>query len=282
MKIVVIGLGQLGKDLMRVLGEKHDVVGFDVPNVDITNADSIESVVAPENPDLIINAAAYTDVEGAESDEAGAFAVNATGAGLLAKAAAERGIPILLYSTDFVFDGKKGGDYLPDDPTAPLSVYGASKLAGEQETANANPKHFIMRTAWLYGPGGNNFIEKIIGWSQKMDALKVVTDEVGSPTHTWDVAQATAKLIETEAYGMYHVVNSGVCSRHELAKAIVDELQLGVAVNECLSSEFPTKAERPEYSVLDCAKLAGVIGEPMPDWRETLTRYLKRREDPEV
>lgn len=282
MKIVIIGLGQLGKDLVRVLSHNHDVAGFDVPDVDITSAKSIENVVGPQSPDIMINAAAFTDVEGAEDNEAGAFAVNATGAGLLAQAATDRQIPILVYSTDFVFDGKKGSDYLPDDPTAPLSVYGASKLAGEQATIEANPKHFILRTAWLYGPGGNNFIEKIIGWSQKMDALKVVTDEVGSPTHTWDVAQATAKLIETDAYGIYHVVNSGVCSRHELAKAIVEELQLGVAVNECLSNEFPTKAERPEYSVLDCAKLANVIGEPMPDWRETLKRYLHRRDNPEA
>jgi dTDP-4-dehydrorhamnose reductase len=276
-KILVIGLGQLGKDLVKVLGETHQVAGLDVPDVDITDAESVEIVMNTYQPDLVINAAAYTDVEKAEDDEATAYAVNATGAGNIAESAASRDIPVVLYSTDFVFDGKKGSDYLPHDATAPLSVYGASKLAGEVETADANPKHFILRTAWLYGPGGNNFIEKIIGWAAKMYSLRVVTDEVGSPTHTWDVAEATAKLIETEAYGIYHVVNQGVCSRFELATAIVESMELGVELKECLSKEFPTQAERPEYSVLDCSALEAVIGQPMPEWRETLARYLTRR-----
>ena len=277
MKILIVGLGQLGKDLQHVLESSHTVTGLDVPDIDITHADSVETALETHQPTLVINAAAYTDVEKAEEDEASAYAVNATGAGLLAEATAARDIPILMYSTDFVFDGKKGANYVPDDATAPLSVYGASKLAGELATAKANPKHYILRTAWLYGPGGNNFIEKIIGWAQKTDSLRVVTDEVGSPTHTWDVAQATARLIETEAYGVYHVVNQGVCSRFELAQAIIDSLGLKVELNECLSSEFPTKAERPEYSVLDCASLEKVLGDAMPPWRETLEHYLQRR-----
>ena len=279
MKILVVGLGQLGRDLVRVLGGPHVVSGLDVPDIDITNAASIDAAMNTHEPELVINAAAYTDVEGAEDDEAGAFAANATGAGLLAEATAARGLPIVLYSTDFVFDGKKGIAYVPEDATAPLSVYGASKLAGELATVKANPKHFILRTAWLYGPGGNNFVEKIIGWSHNNDRLRVVTDEVGSPTHTWDVAEATARLIATEVYGVYHVVNRGVCSRFELAKAIVETMGLDVAVEECLSSEFPTKAARPEYSVLDCSRLADVCGQEMPEWRETLERYLARRRD---
>lgn len=277
MKILVVGLGQLGKDLVRVLEPSHSVVGKDVPDIDIRSAESVQMVLDEHAPDLVMNAAAFTDVEGAEDNESGAYAVNASGAGLLAKATAALGIPIVLYSTDFVFDGKKGSDYVEGDATGPLSVYGASKLAGEIATAEANPKHFILRTAWLYGPGGNNFIEKIIGWAQQNDSLRVVTDEVGSPTHTWDVAEATERLIETGRYGVYHVVNQGVCSRFELAQAIVEILDLEVGLNECLSSEFPTKAERPEYSVLDCCALADVIGQPMPEWRSTLGKYLERR-----
>lgn len=278
MKILVVGLGQLGRDLVRVLESSHTVIGLGHADLDVVSPSPF-AALDTHQPDLVINAAAYTDVEGAEDDEATAYAVNTAGALVLAKATAARDIPIVLYSTDFVFDGKKGADYLPDDEPAPLSVYGASKLAGEIATIEANPKHYILRTAWLYGPGGNNFIEKIIGWAQKMDTLRVVTDEVGSPTHTWDLAEATASLIETEAYGVYHAVNQGVCSRFELAQAIVDTLQLDVELNECLSSEFPTKAERPEYSVLDCSSLAKTIGRPMPEWRESLERYLVRRKE---
>ncbi len=277
MKILVIGLGQLGKDLMRVLEPSHQVAGLDMPDVDITDIESVEIVLATYQPDLVINAAAYTDVEGAEDDEEGANAVNAIGAGNVAQATADREIPVVLYSTDFVFDGKKGSDYVPNDVPNPLSVYGASKWAGEQATIAANPKHFILRTAWLYGPGGNNFIEKIIGWASKMDTLRVVTDEVGSPTHTWDVAEATALLIEGDSYGVYHVVNKGVCSRFELAQAIVDLMELEVELKECMSMEFPTKAERPENSVLNTDSLEQVIGQSMPEWRETLQRYLTRR-----
>lgn len=277
MNILIIGLGQLGKDLLKVLKSEYTVTGLDVPDVDITSVGSLEAAFNAHNPDIVINAAAYTDVEKAEDDEGGAYAVNATGARLLAQVAAARDIPIVLYSTDFVFDGKKGANYVPTDISAPLNVYGASKLAGELATAAANPRHYILRTAWLYGPDGNNFVEKIIGWAKKMDTLRVVTDEVGSPTHTWDVAEATACLIKTEAYGVYHVVNRGVCSRFELAQAIVDLQCLGVTVNECLSSEFPTKAERPEYSVLDCSSLEEVVRKPMPEWRESLERYLARR-----
>jgi dTDP-4-dehydrorhamnose reductase len=277
MKILVIGLGQLGKDLIRVLGPSHQVAGLDVPDVDITDIESVEIVLGTYQSDLVINAAAYTDVEGAEDDEEGANAVNAIGAGNVAQASADRGIPVVLYSTDFVFDGKKGSDYVPNDAPNPLSVYGASKWAGEQATIAANPKHFILRTAWLYGPGGNNFIEKIIGWASKMDTLRVVTDEAGSPTHTWDVAEATALLIEGDSYGVYHVVNKGVCSRFELAQAIVELMELEVKLKECMSMEFPTKAERPENSVLNTDSLEQLIGQPMPDWRETLQRYLTRR-----
>lgn len=278
MKILIIGLGQLGKDLVRVLGRVHDITALDVPDVDITSAESLEKAFTDHKPQLVINSAAYTDVERAEDDVENAYAVNATGAGLLAQLAASLSIPIVFYSTDYVFDGRKGADYLASDTAGPLNVYGATKLAGERVTALANPRHFVLRTAWLYGPGGNNFVEKFLGWAQKMSTLRVVTDEVGSPTHTWDVAEVTLRLIETQAYGIYHVVNRGVCSRFEFASAIVELKGLDVRLEACLSSEFLSKAERPEYSVLDCGSLTDLLGMPMPEWRESLKRYLQRRD----
>lgn len=279
MKILVIGLGQLGKDLLLVLGDSHEISGVDIPDIDITSRESIEAICNLQRPELIINAAAYTDVEGAESNSETAYAVNDRGARLIGEVSAARGLPVVHYSTDFVFDGKSDVPYTTDAPTNPLSVYGASKLAGEQSLAAANPNHFIMRTAWLYGPGGNNFVEKIIGWTKNNDVVRVVTDEVGSPTHTWDLAWATSKLIETDRYGLYHVVNQGSCSRFELATAIVETLGIDVTLEPCLSAEFPMVAERPMYSVLDCTKLHEAIGETTAPWQATLARYLQRREN---
>jgi dTDP-4-dehydrorhamnose reductase len=278
LQILVLGLGQLGRDLIRVLDTSHLVSGVNHAETNIASLESVEKLLRLHAPDFVINAAAYTDVEGAESDREGAFAVNATGAKNVALATASQGIPIVHYSTDFVFDGKKSTPYSPDDPTNPLSVYGASKLAGERAVIEANPAHFILRTAWLYGPSGNNFIEKIIGWATANDSIRVVTDELGSPTQTWDLAQATAHLMQTQAYGLYHGVNRGVCSRFELARAIVDKMNLTVELNKCLSSEFPMKAERPAYSVLDSSSLEAACDFEMRSWEDALDHYIARRE----
>lgn len=279
LKLLVIGLGQLGNDLVRVLKTSHEVVGAGTSEVDVRDSDSVARLIDTQAPDLVINAAAYTDVEGAEGDRKCAFAVNETGARNVAAASAARSIPVVYYSTDFVFDGGKTTPYQPADTTGPLSVYGASKLAGELATVAANPAHYIIRTAWLYGPGGNNFVEKVIGWAQRNDSIRVVTDEIGSPTQTWDLAEVTGALIDGGEYGVYHAVNRGVCSRFELAEAIVSELGLSVTLNECLSSEFVTKAERPAYSVLDCSSLDRASGVQMREWKTALHHYLARRKD---
>lgn len=278
MRILVIGTGQLGRDLVSVLGEQHNVAGVDIPEIDITSVASINSVCDAHTPELIINAAAFTDVEGAESNRDAAFLVNDTGARLIGECSAARDIPVVHYSTDFVFDGTSAVPYAVDASPNPLSVYGASKLAGELSLAAANPNHYILRTAWLYGPGGNNFVEKIIGWATANDTVRVVTDEVGSPTHTWDLAWATSRLIETNQFGLYHIVNQGSCSRFELATAIVENLGIDVTLEPCLSSEFPSVAQRPMYSVLDCSKLEAAIGESLVSWEVALERYLQRRQ----
>ena len=278
MNILVIGLGQLGKDLLRVMQRSHEIIGIDFPDIDITSPISIDRLLEKHRPDLVINAAAYTDVEAAESNSDDAYAVNEFGAGNVARATASRSIPILFYSTDFVFDGFQQSPYSPHDATNPLSVYGASKLAGEAATIESNPDHYILRTAWLYGPGGNNFIEKVIAWAQANDSIKVVTDESGSPTHTWDLAEISELLIESGAFGLYHAVNAGICSRYALAQAIVDKAGLTVELNKCSSDEFPTKAQRPAYSVLDSTSLESACGANMRSWQDALDHYLSRRE----
>jgi dTDP-4-dehydrorhamnose reductase len=282
MRTVVFGAkGQLGRDLVARFRQEGEVLGVDLPEVDIADARAVESVCQAFHPDRVINAAAYTDVEGAEDDEAGAFRVNEAGAAHVAAAAAQRGIPVLYYSTDYVFDGTKQRPYEPDDPVAPLCGYGRSKAAGEAATRSASPRHFIVRTAWLYGPGGNNFVEKILRAAASRPNLKVVSDEVGSPTHTWDLAEATAAVFGTNCYGTYHAVNMGACSRDVFARAILRCARRDVAVAACPSSAFPTKARRPAYSVLSNARLEQRVGHQMRPWEEALESYMKRRQDRE-
>jgi dTDP-4-dehydrorhamnose reductase len=277
-RVLVFGhKGQLGRDLMLVLGREHEVKGVDIDEVDIRNSAAVEGVVRGSKPDLLINAAAYTNVEQAEDDGETAAAINVDGARHCAAASGKAGAPIVYYSTDYVFDGQKRTPYEPDDLIAPAGVYARTKADGEEATRNGNAKHFIIRTAWLYGPGGNNFVEKIITAAKTRPSLRVVTDEAGSPTHTWDLAEATLALVKTAAYGTYHAVNAGSCSRYEFARAILELAGLETPVEPCLSSEFPAKARRPLYSVLSNAKLEAACGRVMRPWRAALEHYLQRR-----
>lgn len=278
MRTVIFGAkGQLGRDLCEVFNHEGDVRPYDLPELDITNFDAVLEAVSGARPDLVINSAAYTDVEAAEADPAAATLVNESAAGNVARAAARAGVPAVYYSTDFVFDGAKGSPYVPDDAPAPLSAYARSKLGGEAATREANTQHCIIRTAWLYGPGGNNFVEKIIKAAETRPALKVVADEVGSPTHTLDLARATAALVKSGAFGTWHVVNAGACSRYEFAKKIVELAGLGATVEPCSGAEFPMKAKRPLYSVLSNDKFEGQTGHAMRSWQEALAHYMQRR-----
>jgi len=275
---VVFGAkGQLGRDLVARFRRDGEVLAVDLPEVDIADGPAVESALQDLRPDQVINAAAYTDVEKAEDDEAGAFRVNDAGAAHVASAAYRLGIPVVYYSTDYVFGGSKQSPYEPDDAIAPLGVYARSKAAGEMATRSANPRHFIVRTAWLYGPGGNNFVEKILRAAATRPALRVVHDETGSPTHTWDLAEATAALLMTSDYGVYHAVNEGACRRDEFARAILRCAGLNATVTECSSDEFPTKARRPGYSALSNARLAQRTGHVMRSWEAALDAYIKRR-----
>ena len=280
MRTLILGAkGQLGRDLVAVFAELGEAAGFDLPELDITEAEAVIRTVRNFHPDCVINAAAYTNVDGAEDDEETAFRINETGAGLVARAAAEHGVPVVYYSTDYVFDGTKTTPYEPDDPPHPLGAYARSKAAGEAATRAATPCHFVVRTAWLYGLGGNHFVEKILRAAAARATLDVVDDETGSPTHTVDLADATAALCATDAYGVYHAVNAGACTRYEMAQAILRLAKSDVAVTACGSAAFPTKAVRPVYSVLSNRKLEAATGWVMRPWQAALEDYMHLRED---
>jgi dTDP-4-dehydrorhamnose reductase len=277
MRIVVFGAkGQLGRDLIRVLASEHSVAGFDLPEADICEPGAALGILRDTGADCVVNAAAYTDVEKAEDDPETAFRVNESGAGLVARAAAEVGAPVVYYSTDFVFDGSARTPYQPEDPPNPLSVYGQSKLAGELATRMANDNHYILRTAWLYGPGGNHFVEKILAAAARRPSLRVVDDETGSPTHTWDLARATRALIGTGRFGTYHAVNRGHCTRRVFAEEILRLAGKTTPVEPCSASEYPVKAPRPAFGALDPASLEAATGAPMRTWQEALAHYFER------
>lgn len=278
MRVLVFGAnGQLGRDLLRVFGQDGEVLGVDLPECDVARADHVAPRIADFRPGLVINAAAFTNVEAAEDAEAEAFRVNETGAAVVAAAAHAAGTPVVYYSTDYVFGGAQSSPYQPDDPVHPIGVYARSKACGEEAVRRAGPAHFIVRTAWLFGPGGNNFVEKMLAAAASRPSLKVVSDEIGSPTHTLDLALATRALATTVHYGTYHAVNEGACSRYDFARAIFEMAGMAVEVAPCASTEFPTKAERPLYSVLSNDRLQAATGHRMPHWRDALRAYLERR-----
>lgn len=273
--------GMLGTALQRVLAARGE--RFDAPaesEFDITNAAQVAARVREfarsletDEGGVLINAAAYTNVERAEDDPDTAYAVNDAGAANLAWAAHEAGIGFVHVSTDFVFDGAKDGAYGEQDAPNPLSVYGASKLAGERSVLEADPSALIVRTAWVYGPAGVNFPVKILAAAREGRALKVVTDEVGSPTYTLDLAAGLLDLAEAGARGLFHLAGAGSCSRYELACEVLRVARVDVEVEPVHSASFTVKAARPANSVLDCAK-ASELGVMMPAWEDGLRRFL--------
>jgi len=273
--ILVIGAnGMLGHDLMEVL--EGDLRGLDLPEIDITDLASVRKVLLTLKPRLIINAAAYTDVDGCEGNVETAMAVNGEGVGLLALTAREIGAKLVQVSTDYVFDGGKGTPYVEEDPIGPLSIYGESKLAGELNAAMA-PEYLIVRTQWLYGIHGKNFVETMLRLAGERSELAVVDDQIGSPTFTRDLALAIKALIDRGCSGVYHVANSGFCSWNDFARAIFEEEGLNVTVNAMTTEQLNRPARRPLYSTLDCGKLTSDTGFTPRPWREALREYLKAR-----
>jgi dTDP-4-dehydrorhamnose reductase len=276
MRILVMGhKGMLGSDLMDVLGRDHEISGVDVGEFDITSATDCLRVVGEFKPEVIVNAAAYTDVDGCETNRDACFAVNAEGVRNIACACKGSGAKIVHYSTDYVFDGTKGEPYLEDDPCRPINAYGASKRKGEQFLIETAENHVLIRTAWLYGRQGKNFVKAILAKAKGEGMLRVVDDQVGSPTFSFDLAQATKLLVERDCRGIFHVTNRGVCSWFQFAQKILEYAQVsGVTVEPIRSDELSRKAKRPAYSVLSNRKFMEATQKTMRPWQVALNDYL--------
>ena len=273
--ILVVGAnGMLGRDLMALLGSRAR--GVDIDDIDITDLQSTERVVRALHPSVVVNCAAYTDVDGCEANVETAMQVNGEGVGHLAMATRTIGARLVQISTDYVFDGAKGSPYLEDDPPCPLNVYGESKLAGEMNAA-VNPDHLIVRTQWLYGRHGKNFVETMLRLAREKDELSVVDDQIGSPTWTVDLARAIVALIDTGCTGIYHAANAGFCSWNGFARAIFQETGVDIPVHGMTTDQLNRPARRPLYSTLDCAKLEQDAGFRPQPWRDALRAYLDER-----
>ncbi len=278
MRLLVTGSrGQLGQAMERSAAARGlDFVGLDLPEFDITDAAAVAEVVSRIRPDAIVNCAAFTAVDAAEENEARATEVNGAAVGHLARSADEVGALLVQVSTDYVFDGTSRRPYREDDPPRPTSAYGRSKLVGEVAAARAR-RHLIVRTAWLFGDG-HNFVEAIVGQVVRgVASLRVVADQVGCPTYAEDLAAAILGLVEAGAAGVVHAVNHGAVSWHGFAVEIVGQLGAGIPVAPISTAETGRKAPRPAYGVLDSARLASLLGAPLPEWRDALGRYLSSR-----
>lgn len=278
MRILVTGArGMLGTDLVKYLSGEHEVVGVGRDDFDVTDLETVGVKIREIAPDLVIHSAAYTDVDGCETNIELAYRVNAIGTKNIALACREHDIPLVYISTDFVFDGKKQTPYLEWDTPNPIAVYGASKYAGEQIVSSLLSKFYIVRVAWLYGEHGKNFVYTIRRLVGERDKLQVVNDQKGSPTFTVDVAEGIGKLIKTGAYGVYHMVNKGETTWHGFAEKILQLSGLENIEVEPISSEALNRpAKRPSYSVLRNLALELSIGDAMRDWESALSDFIER------
>jgi dTDP-4-dehydrorhamnose reductase len=265
----------LGTDFVRAASYwNHEVVGVDLPEVDITDAEAVWRLCVKEQPDVVVNCAAYTDVDGCEDNLDDATRVNVDGARFLALGAAEVGASIVYPSTDYVFDGLKGAPYVESDATRPMSVYGQTKAAGEAETAAANQRYFIVRTSWLYGTNGRNFVETMLALGRDQGEVVVVRDQVGCPTYTAHLADALVRLVATSAFGIHHIAGGGECSWFEFAEEIFRQSALDVRMMSMTTAELNRPAPRPPYSVLTTERQEAIY---LPDWQEGLAAYLSER-----
>ena len=284
-KILLSGRnGQLGWELARALAPLGEIVAFDRAGLDLADPARLASTVRELKPDIIVNPAAYTAVDRAESESEAAFAINARAPSVLAEEAKRLGALLIHYSTDYVFDGAKAAPYLEDDATNPLGVYGASKLEGERAIAASGARHWIFRTSWVYAPRGKNFLLTILRLAREGKPLRVVADQFGAPTSAAMLARATAQALTTQVQaisrlsphnapppsGVYHMTAAGRTSWHGFARAILREFRLDNPVTAIPASEYPLPAKRPGNSVLDNSRLAAAFGIRLPGWEDGL------------
>lgn len=279
MKTLIVGAnGQLGRCLQACAPTSVTLVAHDIDTLDITDAVQVAALIAEERPELVINAAAYTAVDKAESDEALAHAINSSAVAHLAAAALAIGARLAHVSTDFVFDGKTSTPYLPDAVPCPINAYGRTKLGGERA---AGPEALIVRTAWVYAPSGHNFVRTMLRLMAQQREIRVVSDQIGTPTYAPGLAAAIWSLAEKRIKGIYHYTDSGVASWYDFAVAIREEalafglLDAPADVSPITTAEYPTPARRPSYSVLDKTSTIAALGEPMRHWRVQLRKMIE-------
>jgi dTDP-4-dehydrorhamnose reductase len=276
MKLLVTGAaGMLGRDVMLAAGNAgHEVIGFGHTELDISDEAAVGAKIEAERPDVVINCAAWTDVDGAEEAEEAATRVNSAGAGNVAAAAASVGASVVYVGSDYVFDGGKGEPYVETDQTAPLSAYGRSKLAGEEATRAANKRYFIVRSAWLFGTGGSNFVETMLRLAADHGEVLVVRDQVGSPTYTWHLAYGIVRLIEGVEFGIHHMAAAGACSWYEFAREIFEQASVECKVMSATTEMLGRPAPRPACSALTSQREHAI---ELPAWQDGLAAYLSQR-----
>ena len=277
MRVMVTGAGGLlGHAVLPVLRAKgDDVHAFTHAELDVTDGPGFTARAAEIRPDWIFHLAAWAKVDDCEADPGRAHRVNAEGAHHAAEAAQAAGAALLAISSDYVFDGSATRPWREDDPTGPLNVYGASKLAGEQAIRATGVRHWIVRTAWLFGPGGGNFVDSILKRARSGAPLAVVDDQRGSPTYTPDLAEGLRRLAETAENGTYHVVSEGTATWHELAVAAVKEAGLAIEVGRTTTAALARPARRPAYSALATRKFAAATGWKLPHWSDAVARHVR-------
>jgi len=278
MKMLVTGSkGQLGKELLKIYSDQN-ITGVDIDEMDITNAEQTVNLIRELNPDIVIHAAAMTDVDGCEKNIEAAYKVNTLGTRNVALACQKANSEMVYVSTDFVFAGDKDENYNEFDIPSPLSIYGKSKLEGEKLVKELLNRFYIVRTAWLYGDG-HNFVKTMLSLAENNDSLSIVSDQQGTPTYAKDLAIAISKIIDSGLYGTYHASNNGSCSWYDFAKKIFEIKDIDIEVNPTTAEEFGSPAERPAYSVMDNFALESQGIYKMRDWEEALKDYLVGEND---
>jgi len=286
MRVLLSGAnGQVGYELRRLSWPSgYELIAHDRAGLDIADSDAVRAAVRRDRPDIVVNAAAYTAVDKAESEQEAALAGNRTGPANLAASCREAGIPLIHISTDYVFDGSKTGPYVEDDPVCPLGVYGTTKEAGDRAVRAALPEHVILRTAWVYSVHGHNFVKTMLRLAADRPVLRVVADQIGSPTNAGDIARAIAAIVAQIAqgnrrWGTYHFAGGGAVSWHGFATAIFEEAApwRGAApqVDAITTADYPTPAKRPANSVLDCTRIGEVFGITPRPWRDQLADAIR-------
>jgi len=277
MKVFVTGVrGQLGYDVVNELEKRGiEAIGVDIQEMDITNADSVNTVIGEAAPDAVIHCAAYTAVDAAEDNAELCRKVNAEGTQNIANMCKSLDIPMIYISTDYVFDGTGERPWEPDDERNPLNVYGQTKYEGELAVQNTLEKYFIVRIAWVFGVNGKNFVKTMLNLGRTRDHLTVVNDQFGSPTYTYDLAKLLVDMVLTDKYGFYHATNEGICTWYEFACEIFRQAGIDVKVDPVSADQYPAKAKRPSNSRMSKEKLTDNGFEKLPTWQDALQRYLE-------